>query len=222
MFETVSDDGGGGGSAGQTSGSAGGVGGAGLLGGLTAFYQPFISQNWATNASRQSWDWARWMMGHRYQLAVADLKKAGLNPALAYTQGGAPGNAPQAQAATFDVDSSVIGQAVSSAKAASRIRDELSILRNQAKVSEEQVKQAVNETERSRHGVFTEMGRSSAVAEDAMRIRADRDRVSADTAKLGTQAALLRAELPSAEAIAEFDRTWLGQLIRPIKSVMKK
>lgn len=66
------------------------------------------------------------MAGSAYQRAVADMRSAGLNPALAYSQGGAdsPGGA---QASIGDV----IGPAVSSAQQARKLGQELELMREQ-------------------------------------------------------------------------------------------
>lgn len=60
------------------------------------------------------------MAGSAYQRAVADMKLAGLNPALAYMQGGA--QSPGGAMATME---DVVGPAVSSIQGARRLRQEL-------------------------------------------------------------------------------------------------
>lgn len=94
--------------------------GANLLGkdGLTAILTGGGSLNYEaamqTNAAniylnRENRDWLEKMSNSAYQRAMADMKKAGLNPMLAFSQGGA--STPQNTAPT--VDNPMPGQQVS-------------------------------------------------------------------------------------------------------------
>lgn len=63
------------------------------------------------------------MSNTAYQRAVADMRLAGINPALAYMQGGA--SSPGGSSATME---NVIGPAVSSAMGAIRLRKEMKLM----------------------------------------------------------------------------------------------
>lgn len=92
------------------------AGGASLLGGLFA--------NKANKAAAQrQMDFQERMSSTAYQRATADMRASGINPMLAYQQGGASspgGAAPQME--------DVIGPAVSSAQHARRLSAELKLL----------------------------------------------------------------------------------------------
>lgn len=80
---------------------------------LASAYASYCGQEMANETNialaQQSRDWSEKMRSTQYQTSVADLKAAGLNPALAYQQGGA--GTPSATTASV---SNSLGPAVSS------------------------------------------------------------------------------------------------------------
>ena len=84
---------------------AGGINaGAGLLGGALNYgfnksLQNSAQQFSASEAQKQR-DWTEEMSKTQYQRAVADLKASGLNPALAYSQGGSAASGGAAASGT--------------------------------------------------------------------------------------------------------------------------
>ena len=81
----------------------------GLLGGI-------LQNNWNTAAQNSQRDWMQQMASTGYQRAVADLKAAGLNPMLAYSNGSA--SSPSGSAATMV---NPMSNAVHSAQAQSQL-----------------------------------------------------------------------------------------------------
>ena len=70
-------------------GAAGAIAGAGAI---MDIITPFMNVGHSALQAGKQRDWTEHAMRHRYRWAVEDLRKAGLNPILAYGHG--PGNVP--------------------------------------------------------------------------------------------------------------------------------
>lgn len=95
------------------------AGGASLLGGI-------LGNRAQREESQRNRDFQERMSGSSWQRGVADMTAAGLNPALAYSKGGA--SSPAGSMAQQD---DVIGGAVSSAMGAKRLAQELKVMKEQ-------------------------------------------------------------------------------------------
>lgn len=89
--------------------------GASLLGGL-------MGNRANARSARQQQQWQEHMRATQYQTAVSDLKAAGLNPMLAYSQGGA-GTPQGAQATPQDVLSPAVKTGISTAQALASVEN---------------------------------------------------------------------------------------------------
>jgi len=108
--------------AGQGWGSAA-IGALPLIGGLWTNQQNLAE-------SKRGRQFAERMSSTAYQRAVADMKLAGLNPALAYMQGGA--STPGAPTSSVD---DAIGPAVSTAMAARRLKQDIRLMEQQETIN---------------------------------------------------------------------------------------
>lgn len=141
----------------------------GLAGGLWSNQQNLAE-------SKRARQWSERMSGSAYQRAVADMKLAGLNPLLAYSQGGA--STPGASTATVD---DVVSPAVSSAQHARRLSEELQVMRGQRAV---------------------QLATQNDLYASQQLKYAQRDEALARTANTSVNTALEAARLPAAEAAA--------------------
>lgn len=101
------------------------------------------------NLNREARNWDAWMQGTAYQRATADMKAAGINPMLAYVQGGAGtgnvgagsssmsgvGSAPSGAQARME---NVLGDLSHSARETARIGPQVKLLQTQAEQGKEQ------------------------------------------------------------------------------------
>jgi len=106
------------------------AGAASLAGGL-------IGNRAARKESKRNRRFQENMRSTAWQAGVADMEKAGLNPALAYSQG--PAATPGGSMATQD---DVISPAVSSAMQAKRLKADLNLVNQQARKAKEETRGA--------------------------------------------------------------------------------
>lgn len=191
--------------------ASGGGGGSGVMAGMAAggaIAEPIIGaamqgvqHQWAQQATNDAQNFAQFMANTTYRRAVRDLRLAGLNPALAYVQGGAP--SPTVGAAdqpNMRFESGAIGRALSNAQQVKSMKSNLQILRNQEDESRGAAAREIAEAERSRVGILTEMGRANAAAEEASVLRGQAELYSAEAAYKRSQKGVAEWESKHLEA----------------------
>lgn len=150
------------------------------------------------------------MRGSQYQTAVEDMRKAGLNPALAYQQGGA--GTPSGGQAQFQ--NPAAGAAASAAQAFSTFQE---MRRTAAEIDKTQAETANLDQLRTIMGVdfnlktLDHIQRKETINDVIARVR-NESKTSASTAREASASAKIRElGIPEAEAIAGFYRSIVGK-----------
>lgn len=155
------------------------------------------------------------MSGTSYQRATEDMRLAGINPMLAYMQGGAstPGGAAASGAAATVQD--VVGPAVASAQHARRLNQELRSMEASASASRETARREghVADREQAMNAALGFQRTGSGSVRFDMSMPNLTDRVRAETSEATSAAETARLSLPSQRrASAAYTGRWGWEL----------
>lgn len=171
----------------------------GIIGSTVGALGSFFGVKSANRANRrlagQQMDFQRDMSSTAYQRSVADMKKAGINPILAYQQGGA--STPAGATATMQ---DAITPALNSAQSISRTRAELENLREtNAKIRSDTLLNGVLE--------------KAAAADTLLKVNSAK--------KVAIDSDLLSHQLPRARTEAAMDNSDVGKFGRQVERFLK-
>lgn len=205
------------------SGGGGGMGGWGAIAGIVSGLLDSVigpvaanqEKGWASRAARHQRSWAEMMSSTSYQRAVKDLQAAGLNPALAYMQGGAtsPGGA---MASTPNIDmpsfSDISGRAVSNAKTSALLGEQVRTLRAQRMAAENEAEASRRLPEKMGVEIGESLMRTNALEAQGMQAVANKKNLDMDTTLRGY-------DVPAAKAGAELYEDY-GSEIKATEKVL--
>lgn len=177
-----------------------------------------MERKWASVATRHAFQRALYMSNTAYQRATADMRAAGLNPALAYQQGGA--SAPVVGAADVPDLGRVAEGFASGAGQAVRLGQELKLLR-------ETVKKATADAESAEFfrdaALMAPLAKRYEMAETRARTRAlDSSSLLQGEQSVATKVRRQMDEtyLPGLRAVSELESSEAGQLLRKTERVL--
>ena len=160
-----------------------------LISGGLSYLGQSSANAWNAAQSAEARNWQEMMRATQYQTAVKDMQAAGLNPMLAYQNGGA-GNLSGAVSASAQ---NALGQFVSSALQTRQMEGQLEQIEHQNRNLEEQNKQIQANTQESKDRAF--LNRQQAMTEVAKSFREEQagilDKLESQ-ARIGLMAAQTR------------------------------
>lgn len=201
-----------------------------LISGGLSYLGQSSANAWNAAEAAKNRRWQELMRGTQYQTAVKDMRAAGLNPMLAYSQGGA-GNLSGAVAASAQND---LGQFVSSALQTRQLKGQLEQMeaqneqinagtqesKDRAYLARQQAHTEVNRAYREgAEGFRTEQATALDRLESAARIHlmaAQARNYDANSAYTALRNKLDMLDLPGKEADAEYRRTSGGRFGRQV------
>lgn len=194
---------------------------SGFAGGMTQMLGNLYQNQQAQRATGDAQNFAQFMANTTYRRAVRDLRLAGLNPALAYTQGGAP--SPSVGAASVVSPSAGFGdfsnRFLSNVMGMKKLRGELKILAEEGKRKE-------NEADASRFLPAIAANSAAQGAQGVLNSIVDRQLKSAQMGLTNVQSlrtavekTLLEKDVPLAELKARLAGKGVGTFNEALENV---
>lgn len=196
--------------------------GSGLIGGIGDMIigpvMANVQKGWSSKAARRARQWAEYMRSTAYQATTADMRAAGLNPALAMLKGGS--STPSGPVADIpDVPDVSVSRALASGRQSALFAQELATakaIRRKAEVDAD----VSARTAQQRAFADISLSLSNAAVNDANMVRtaADKGLIDEMREKTRVERWLAEYDLPGAKADADF---WMSDQGRQLRDFNK-
>jgi len=172
-----------------------------LIGALGNIVGTGMTAALSANEAKKQRSWAQFMSSTAYQRGMADMKLAGLNPILAYKQGGA--SSPTGSMAPMPNFGAGISQGMSAGAAVNQATSAGNLREQQGKVAGSQVGlNTANEVLAGKQGALSDANK--------INVEANTAKTAAEESRLQTQNALLEAQMPEALLKEAYAKSFIG------------
>lgn len=160
-----------------------------LIGGVASGFGTMMANNQADAASKRQMDFQKETLQHQYQWGMADMEKAGLNPILAYKQGGA-GSAGGSSYTPQNVGSAAVSGASTAVSSALASRAQESQLENIA--ADTRLKNSQDKTQAALQ--LQSMAQAGQASANSALANAQTDKTRAEIGIMGAEASRAAAD----------------------------
>lgn len=177
--------------------------GAAIIGGAASLIGGFFGNKARKSAAKQDREWQERMSNTAYQRSMDDMRKAGLNPMLAYSQGGAA-TGKGAMAGVENIGAG-IDKAVQTGLGAKRLQQDIEVLKaSKLKIDAE--------AQRSQTGAAVDRA-------TVLRLHQDTLTSAANQAQTETNNQLLKLSIPGAANQAAIESGTMGMFYKHLKNL---
>lgn len=167
---------------------------------LTGVGEKLWDNHSARSAATQSFNREKWMMQNRYQLQVGDLKKSGLNPALAYGQ-----SAPMPAAPMGQMSKGGLSHAVGGGSSAMIARAQVRALEAETGLKQAQTKTELNRPENVVSSTGVNVASAARASQETVNLRIQLEKIAEEIKLVRAETYKKGAEAQTIDRMRELD-----------------
>lgn len=196
--------------------------------------QQLVSEDFNREEAQKTRDWQQQMRATQYQTATADMQKAGLNPMLAYSQGGAgtPSGATASVGTGAGGTAAPVRDVLDNASTAAQIqlitanadkaqseadlnRENLPVVRGQVGLQNAQMALLREQAERTAHWTDLTIAEKDLVLQNIKNAIRTGENIEANTANTKVNTVLRQLDVPEARNKAAAQNSWYMKNVMP-------